>query len=687
MTGNGGAPEGMWSSPQDLVGTILADRYQVQKVIGDGGMGSVFLAEHVTLRKKVALKVLHPELCRDQTHVDRFLQEARAASMINHENIVDIVDFGPVPGGSVFFAMEYLEGHDLSGALRKDGRMPWPRVQNFMLQIVRALKAAHQKGIIHRDLKPANCFVVTKPDGREFIKLLDFGIAKVTDSENDKGLTRTGAVFGTAKYMAPEQACGEAADQRTDIYATAVLMYELLTGVVPFDGDNFMRVLSRHLTEPLTLPSTMAPDAGIPPMVESIVVKALSKKREDRYQTMTEFEEALLALGPDGTLRNGMGMGALAYSAPMMTNPGMGSSATLPLNDAPGQTQWLGPQASQGPVSQPPEGRGGTLLLDGDSAPPGFMNQPGVQGPTHWSSGPPGGTLMMDGMGQDILPGPGGAAITRNPPMMGSGMGSGMGMNPGMMGSGASPETRPPGSDPNYAGDADYYAEPPSRKGLLLLVLGGAVAAIGLGGLVAWLMLDEPVQAPTPAPATQVATKTPPDPDPKTPDPKTPPDPDPKTPPDPDPAEDDGELKIEDDGGTPTDTSTPPDPDPDPDPDPVIDPDPVVDPPEPKTPRTPKTPKTPPKTKDVRDAKDLSKGFGKAAKAAKACGKTHGAIPGQSIAVEAAIKSGGQILSANATGLNRSSPLGKCVAEAVKNNARFVPSNQALQTEKFTYKM
>jgi len=322
----------MWSSPQDLVGTILADRYQVLKVIGDGGMGSVFLAEHVTLRKKVALKVLHPELCRDQTHVDRFLQEARAASMIDHDNIVNIVDFGTVPGGSVFFAMEFLEGRDLSGALRADGRMPWPRVQNFMLQIVRALRAAHQKGIIHRDLKPANCFVVTKSDGREFIKLLDFGIAKVTDSENDKGLTRTGAVFGTAKYMAPEQACGETADARTDIYATAVLMYELLTGVVPFDGDNFMRVLSRHLTEPLTLPSTMAPDAGIPPMVESIVVKALSKKRDDRYQSMVEFEEALLALGPDGTLRAG-GMGGLAYSAPMTAPP---TSATLPLDDAPG---------------------------------------------------------------------------------------------------------------------------------------------------------------------------------------------------------------------------------------------------------------------------------------------------------------------------------------------------------------
>jgi serine/threonine protein kinase len=670
MTGNGGAPEGMWSSPQDLVGSILADRYQVLKVIGDGGMGSVFLAEHVTLRKKVALKVLHPELCRDQTHVDRFLQEARSASMISHENIVDIVDFGPVPGGSVFFAMEFLEGHDLAQTLRADGRMPWPRVQNFMLQIVRALKAAHAKGIIHRDLKPANCFVVTKADGREFIKLLDFGIAKDTNAENDKGLTRTGAVFGTAKYMAPEQACGEVADARTDIYAAAVLMYELLTGVVPFDGDNFMRVLSRHLTEPLTLPSTMAPDAGIPPMVESIVVKALSKKREDRYQNMGEFEEALLALGPDGTLRAG-GMGGLAYSAPM-TRPPSGPGSTLPLDDAPGHTQWLGQgaQASQGPLSQPPEGRGGTLLLDGDSAPPGFMNQPGVQGPTNWAPAS-GGTMMMDGMGQEVLAGPGGAAITRNPPMMGAGVAARPGTTP-------PPETLPPtGVDGTY----ESYEEPSSRKGLVMLAIGGAVAAIGLGGLVAWMMLDDPSTTPEPdkPPVVAVAGSDGKSPDAKTPDAKTPLAPDAETPPPEPEAADDGELELEDDGGAkPVGTTAKPHPQPDPDP-------------EVKNTGTnatkPKPKPNPPKIKDVRDASDLSKGFGKAANAAKSCGKTHGALPGQKIPVEAAIKSNGQVLSANASGPSRSTPLGKCVADAVKSNARFVPSNQALQTEKHEYKM
>ncbi len=459
-------------------------------------------------------------------------------------------------------------------------------------------------------------------------------------------------------------------------------MYELLTGVVPFDGDNFMRVLSRHLTEPLTLPSTMAPDAGIPPMVESIVVKALSKKREDRYQSMGEFEEALLALGPDGTLRAG-GMGALAYSAPMTTPPS-GPGATLQLDDSPGRTQWLGgaQQASQGPLSQPPEGRGGTLLLDGDSAPPGFMNQAGVQGPTQWG-GPSGGTLMIDGMGQDVLPGPGGAAITRNPPMMG------VGTNP------PPPETRPPmGSDPMYGGEG--YEEAPSRKGLWVLAIGGAVAAIGLGGLVAWLLLDEPAQdsSSTTQDTAVVAkkgdgdaktpdTKTPdaktPDPDPKTPDPDpTPPDPDP---PEPDPktttpvADEgggDGDIQLEDDGGDPVEDSgaTP-----------------TSDPPPKSGNPKPKPKPNPPKIKDVRDAKDLSKGFGRAASAAKACGKSHGAIPGQSITVEAAIKSSGQVLSANAAGPSRSSPLGKCVADAVKGQARFVPSNQALQTEKFTYKM
>ena len=684
MTENGPAPEGMWSSPQDLVGTILADRYQVQKVIGDGGMGSVFLAEHVTLRKRVALKVLHPELCRDQTHVDRFLQEARAASMIQHENIVDIVDFGPVPGGSVFFAMEFLQGRDLADTLKQDGRMPWPRVQNFMLQIVRALHAAHDKGIIHRDLKPANCFVITKADGREFIKLLDFGIAKVTDAEHDKGLTRTGAVFGTAKYMAPEQACGETADGRTDIYAAAVLMYEILTGMVPFDGDNFMRVLSRHLTEPLTLPSTMAPDAGIPPMVESIVVKALSKKREDRYQTMKEFEQALLALGPDGTLLAG-GMQAAAYAAPHTNPPTNGPASTLPLDDGKGNTMWMGQnaQANHGPPSQPPEGAGGTLLLDGDSVPPELLNGPDIKGPTGWSADT-GGTMMLDGMGQDILPtGPAAAAITRNPPMMGGMQHPGTNPPPG-------PETRPPQqqSDPTYAGaDPVTFDDSGNKKGMLAVLIGGGVAALALGGLAAFLLMgDDDAKAKETEKTPVVAKKDEPDEKEK---PKREPEPlplpglDGGT-----PAADEGaaaNADAADDEGDDDGLIIDDEPEPEPEPEPAPEPE-----PEPETKTTkpkPRTPKTPTGPVAHRTSKHLGKGFAKAAKAAKACGKKHGAIPGQSITVEAAIKASGGILSANAVGPSRTSPLGKCVAAAVKSKAKFVASKQALQTEKRTYKM
>ncbi len=481
---------GMWQRPEDLVGTVLNDRFRVLKMIGDGGMGSVYLAEHVTLRKKVALKVLKQELCREQTHVDRFLQEARAASMIAHENVVDIVDFGPVPGGSVFFAMEYLEGEDLAVVLRRERRFAWARSRELMLQIVRALKAAHARGIIHRDLKPANCFLVKRSDGRDFIKLLDFGIAKVTDESGESGgLTRTGAVFGTAKYMAPEQAMGDPADARTDVYAAAICLYEFLTGMVPFDGDNFMRVLSRHLTEPLTLPSTMAPDAQISPIVEAVIVKALSKRPEDRYQSMAELEQAIMAIGPDGRLVGGADVG-----------PPMVARGSTQMADGPGSTMWMPNAGPAGAPSQPPDARGGTVMLDPNAA-HGQMEPGGtVRLGADWGTGAtpppmvankPEATYMMDGMGQDVLPQGGGAAvITRNPPV---------GTYPPPRGGpapstrpGAGPETHPPTFAPEGRSDATVFAvEKRSKVGFVLMLVIGAVVAVGGGGLVAFLLLDD----------------------------------------------------------------------------------------------------------------------------------------------------------------------------------------------------
>ncbi len=266
-------------------------------------MGLVYRAEQITLGKIVAIKVLKREYSDQKIYLERFLQEARAASQIGHDNVVDIIDFGQIAGGSAFFAMEHLHGEDLDQLLDRAGMLPWPRVKVIVQQVMRALGAAHAKGIVHRDMKPANCFMVRRADGVDQVKVFDFGIAKVIDPHNEGGvgLTQTGAIFGTAKYMAPEQARGEKVDQRTDIYALGVMIYELLTGRVPFAGDNFMQVLTQHLTEAPPSLITVAPEAGIPLEVEAMVLKALAKDPADRYPSMAEFEASMLEL--DGEVR------------------------------------------------------------------------------------------------------------------------------------------------------------------------------------------------------------------------------------------------------------------------------------------------------------------------------------------------------------------------------------------------
>ncbi len=300
-----GAPTGAPATPSgpinvDLVNTVLADRYRVVKKLGEGGMGSVYLAEHTTINKKLAIKVLSPEFSHKQDLVDRFLQEARAASMIDQENVVEITDFGSTPNGSVFFVMEYLNGEDLSDTVKNNGRLPWSRVKPIMLQVVDALKAAHAAGIIHRDMKPENCFRIKRGSNEDFIKVLDFGIAKVTSDEGDgggKNLTRTGMIFGTPEYMSPEQAKGEKVDARVDVYALGVILYELLTGRVPFTADTFMGILTKHMFEPPAAPSTIVPDANIPEEVEAIILKALQKDREYRFQSMEDMGVAIEAVG------------------------------------------------------------------------------------------------------------------------------------------------------------------------------------------------------------------------------------------------------------------------------------------------------------------------------------------------------------------------------------------------------
>ncbi|RMG98326.1 MAG: serine/threonine protein kinase [Deltaproteobacteria bacterium] len=298
-----GAPPPVQAAPStpvptdDLVGTVLADRYRILKRLGEGGMGTVYLAEHTTIRKKLAVKVLAPEYAQKSDLVDRFLQEARAASMISQENVVEITDFD-ASGGVVFFVMEFLEGEDLSDTVKREGPLPWARVKPIMLQICRALQAAHDRGIIHRDMKPENCYRIKRGKNEDFIKVLDFGIAKVTGDEGgDKGLTRTGMIFGTPEYMSPEQARGERPDHRVDVYAVGVIMYELLTGRVPFTADTFMGILTKHMFEPPPAPTSVNPNADITPEIEAIILKALQKDKELRFQSMDEMAAAIEAVG------------------------------------------------------------------------------------------------------------------------------------------------------------------------------------------------------------------------------------------------------------------------------------------------------------------------------------------------------------------------------------------------------
>ncbi|MBW2464204.1 MAG: serine/threonine protein kinase, partial [Deltaproteobacteria bacterium] len=224
-----------------LLGRVIDGRYRIEKQIGEGGMGVVYLATHTVLGKKLALKILRGEMARDEETVKRFMQEAQAATSIGQQNIIDISDFGQLPDGTTYFVMEHLDGMPLTQLIRDGGSLPMADAIRIVRQIAAALGAAHQVGVVHRDLKPDNVFLIKRGGDPYFVKVLDFGIAKVGGASSK--LTKTGMVFGTPHYMAPEQAAGQAVDRRTDVYALGVMMYEMFTGKVPFDADTFMAIL------------------------------------------------------------------------------------------------------------------------------------------------------------------------------------------------------------------------------------------------------------------------------------------------------------------------------------------------------------------------------------------------------------------------------------------------------------
>jgi hypothetical protein len=314
-------------------------------------MGEVFLAEHPVIGRKVALKAIHHQFARNAEVVGRFVTEARAVNQIGHDHIVDVTDFGHTPAGDFYFIMEYLQGEMLSAQI---GRVPLPpaRAIDIAAQIADALEASHQQGVIHRDLKPDNILLAAREGRPDFVKVFDFGLAKLTHkvpgtSTHD---TEVGVVMGTPVYMSPEQCDGRReVDHRADIYALGVILFQMLTARVPFTGEGFGEVMAQHLARTAPAVRSLAPD--VPPALEAIVSRALAKEPDQRFQTMAELRGALLAAdgepkaaappastiavepaGVDQRRRRNRGGGVLiglgAFAVAAVANPGLRRQAT-----------------------------------------------------------------------------------------------------------------------------------------------------------------------------------------------------------------------------------------------------------------------------------------------------------------------------------------------------------------------
>jgi serine/threonine protein kinase len=281
-----------------LAGTVLDERFKLIRLIGSGGMGKVYEAEHVRIMRRVAIKILRDSEAENPEMVQRFRQEAMSASKIGHPGIVEILDFGTAPNGALYMVMELLKGGgDLSEVLASSGPLSAERLVTLLGSACEALEAAHKVGIIHRDLKPENLFLTQDENGRERVKVLDFGLAKMSDLERPRGdgqrLTKTGMIFGTPKYMSPEQARGRSADARSDVYAMGIIAYELLTGKPPFDGGTFLGVLAAHLGD--APPSIRLKRLDIPDTLEAVVLAALEKEPDNRPQSMAALANQMYA--------------------------------------------------------------------------------------------------------------------------------------------------------------------------------------------------------------------------------------------------------------------------------------------------------------------------------------------------------------------------------------------------------
>ena len=275
-------------SSADYIGTTIDHRYRVEALLGEGGMGYVYRCRHKVIDKLVAIKILRQDAPRGPQVVERFVMEAKAASAIGNAHITDVLDFGTLPDGATYLVMEYLEGQTLTELLEREHALAIESAVSIARQLAEGLGAAHAASIVHRDLKPDNVFLVERL-GKGFVKILDFGIAKVGSFQSK--ITRAGEIFGTPHYMSPEQSKGITVDRRSDIYALGVMLYEMLTGSVPFDADTPFGILTQHITKEPDPPSARRKD--LPKPLEAIVLKCLAKDPERRYASMPALSDDL----------------------------------------------------------------------------------------------------------------------------------------------------------------------------------------------------------------------------------------------------------------------------------------------------------------------------------------------------------------------------------------------------------
>jgi len=301
-----------------FVGTLVGGRYQITSRIGEGGMGLVYAADDQVTGGPAAVKFLHRHLLQNTEFVARFRQEAKSAGSFTHDNVVRVISAGDSEDGVPFIAMDFCPGRSLHAFLVEYAPVPYDRACRIIEQVLRALSEAHRNGIIHRDLKPDNIKVETRDDGTDFVKVLDFGVAKFIGTEDMSEMsgavkTKTGVVFGTPKYMAPEQILGDPVDGRSDIYSVGAILYEMLSGHPPFDSDDVMEFVTKHLTEPVVPLRKKAPDVSVPPGLERVVLSMLDKNRVARPSRAAEVADTLLLYSKPGA-----GAGEIGAGSPRM---------------------------------------------------------------------------------------------------------------------------------------------------------------------------------------------------------------------------------------------------------------------------------------------------------------------------------------------------------------------------------